>query len=934
MKTGFLLLLLTAFLILPALLPPPPLAGEEKSSWEDYLAEAEERAPSDKPAAFSLYEKAFRACPSDSSRFRIIRRAFSLSPCDPPPLSEAEKTEAEKHMLSLRVACLRNALSSFSPQGRIAVLKKIAEIAPSYASWADERIRAISHSLIESLTPDEKAELERLVENVTPSKLDDLARRFKKQGNYRMAIRLYWAYIMNKKTLTEEERSKIIAKVLELTKKLTEEISAEERKKLDDLFSSPMMTELTVRPSMKFFFIGSKDVLRRIKDKDIRAFDAAYILISDLYSNDPAANVRLPVVLNPFSTSRIYPSGAGFLVGRACFPADGKLPLHHYYIALDRKLGLPSLPYEFLYSGRREIASVYCRYMLGTPRRALREAEKMAAAFRRFYSERDIPFHLMPPYDVAAGFFLAVPLKYGKLRNGEFSWLKYREVWEIIISLSRALYPRYRFPVFYAYACAKVYGRKVYRDFAAMRLPVTEESFNDFAMEAFSLYPEYLEARDEYRARRYVTATEKFWNIVRDYPPCPLVNDAYRFLMHCYSAMRKGEAADKIRKRLGIITRWMTIAPFSPRGFESVPTALAAVLPPEIEVNYSASYPSAKQVARWKAVSANLDGRFVIKYSYPRYTVAYALVYLKVPEETEAYLYFAANAYYRIWINGRLSASQMSRRSAWRFDEDRYPVRLDKGVNRLLVKFYNVTSGAIYGGGRIVSAQGLPIPFLEQTVSCLEKDVPRPLPPDLGDPIFDEGKAGDRGWYSRWRVTAGSFVSRKNVIYPQSAQPAGKWFRFAKYTPYFTGPANMAWLKPSYLRRRKVANVSFELTAGTADHPMFLLTFDGEGEDDPLSGISLGVARFYRWRPIFFGLFRYDMPLSIFPLAELPRTRKWKWNVTRKDGWLWVEMNGKKMPIVFHAPPVSPAARDGYPFGMSSWGRGIGISGLVFRRAK
>ncbi len=141
------------------------------------------------------------------------------------------------------------------------------------------------------------------------------------------------------------------------------------------------------------------------------------------------------------------------------------------------------------------------------------------------------------------------------------------------------------------------------------------------------------------------------------------------------------------------INRWWVAGPFPAKP----PGRLDKVFPPEERIDLAATYETTngKQV-RWKKIEremtpkTDLAGEFFVNLIevFPRDhndVVAYALTYLRAPEETEASLAFGTDDGVAMWLNGEeIHRHEIGR--AYQSKEDRIPIRLKEGTNALLLK--------------------------------------------------------------------------------------------------------------------------------------------------------------------------------------------------------------------------------------------------------
>jgi hypothetical protein len=506
-------------------------------------------------------------------------------------------------------------------------------------------------------------------------------------------------------------------------------------------------------------------------------------------------------------------------------------------------------------------------------------------------------------------------------------WLKFRDFLDVVRNYRSSGLPRYMMVPLIGFALASAYGRDIYELLQGSRFGINADTHADLGMQLGVLMPLFREACAGYDSKDYDDAADALWDIVRDFPDCAVKDMAYRKLMDCYAAGGKNEVATRLRNRIGVIPDWMVVGPFYP----VTRSQLAEVLPPEISINFGASFPNAWQTASWKRAATNLHGMFTESYSYPVNTIAYALVFVKVPSETDAVLHLASNERYKLWHNENLLAFRDDRTGVYNHDADRYSLKLRAGVNKLLVKIYNV-GGVIQCGGTILSAEGLPIPDLEFSTANLDAEIPRQPRPEPDKDLYMEKANADGGWYNRWLVTAGSFVSRQNIIYPQSTSASGLWHRF--YRPPVAEwllPRNIAWLRPACLQ--PCTRLSAKVTVGlsSARHSRFLMVFRGEGEDDPQSGLSLGVSTSGYGGEYTFSAWWYDRLLYAAPLSVAPVTTAHTVEAETDGCRLWLKVNGREVFKGISMFPVNGKSS----FGVCTWeGAGFTLTSVEMRGVK
>ncbi len=869
------------------------LYSEETATWQSLLEQANKFVvANDKVNAFVHFEKAYRACDNDLSREQIIKKTLSMRLVKGPDCSEVEATMISNAIIEQQVAFLTASLQPLSIPARIVILNKILEISPTREKWVNETISAYSHTFVEKLTPEEQQELDNITENKHVNKLDDIARSYVNAGNYRMAIKVYWAYILRKENLQMPDREKIMDKINVLMQKLLTEVTPDEQLAISNIFNSPSMTSWQTQNSMKFIVLGEASALKSVDQRDLLVLDLAYILASDFLSNDIITESRLCILLVQ-SNAIVNNSALGFVAGTRAFDASGKLILLEFYRAISAKLQRDNMGYYGFALGVRKMCEIYQRYMLENSRDAVNEALTLVQLYRKYYVNRPLDIENIASGEICAGLFFSVMQEFG-MKMGKAEWLKIRTVFDILRTDNWALSPRYRARDLYAYIFAKVYDRSVYKMLQNDRFGVVPESYNDFATEAYALYPLYQAAVEKHNNKEYAEATEKFWEIIRDAHPCPLVEDCYRMLLWCNFRTYKRDVTAKLQKRLGIITEWMSVGPIYPAYTDRM-YLLAEVLGPDEKIAFGQTFPNQHQVGKWGREATDVEGRYSRTFSYPNNYVCYSVVYINSPVDTKAWFFHSSNQPYRVTLNGDLVGHRYINTGGWRFDNDRFEMNLRKGVNRLLVKFA-ANGGAIVGGGRVVGAGGSPIPDLTFSIANCEDQMQQSVPPTAASPIYTEEIDGAKNWHSNWRVTAGSFVNRDKIIYPMGKDVTNFWFpQFPDSKQNYERATNIAWLKTK--KPPKDGSFALSCTVGTAAaaHGVAHFTFDGEGEDDPLSGISVGVIRHYNWVAPQFAIYEYDVPVFTKPLTAVPAVANCEMTVLRSGDKFWVTIN--KVPV-------------------------------------
>jgi HEAT repeat protein len=180
-------------------------------------------------------------------------------------------------------------------------------------------------------------------------------------------------------------------------------------------------------------------------------------------------------------------------------------------------------------------------------------------------------------------------------------------------------------------------------------------------------------------------------------------------------ALVKGMADAGVRVDMaslrGIVTRWWVVGPFD-LGEKNQGWDTEFIGEPDVSV--VARYMSGKSRVAWKPVTTkDPDGKVDLRASVSKRDrcIGYAYAEVTVDEPTDAVLLIGADDSERVWVNGR-KVFETFRARGLSVDEDRVPVRLKAGVNKILLKLYQETEGWEFCL-RIVDSKGRPLKFVQ-----------------------------------------------------------------------------------------------------------------------------------------------------------------------------------------------------------------------------
>jgi hypothetical protein len=138
-------------------------------------------------------------------------------------------------------------------------------------------------------------------------------------------------------------------------------------------------------------------------------------------------------------------------------------------------------------------------------------------------------------------------------------------------------------------------------------------------------------------------------------------------------------------KHFGFLMTWDLIAPFNNADGQGH----AAVYPPELGVDLSATYDGKGRKAEWKPFTSTDDyGKidFNKPFGMEKEVTGYATTEFVSAEEQSAEIRLGCKNAWKVWLNGKLLFERDEYHRGARLDQYKLPCTLNKGPNRLLVK--------------------------------------------------------------------------------------------------------------------------------------------------------------------------------------------------------------------------------------------------------
>ncbi len=274
----------------------------------------------------------------------------------------------------------------------------------------------------------------------------------------------------------------------------------------------------------------------------------------------------------------------------------------------------------------------------------------------------------------------------------------------------------------------------------------------------------------------------------------PKTNALVRAYAQFYLSQMDVEAGDLAaaagrRKRLGAVTDWFVIGPFSNEG----KAGFRYAFPPEKAFDTAATYEGKRGPVRWRATHGlfPLGDINLLDLFRPNLKVlAYAAAWLRVDEDATVVMRLASDDAVKAWVNGgQVHANNVYRPMT--FDQDAAPVRLSKGWNLLLLKVTQDEGGWEFRV-RLTTPDGKPFTAF-QTAATIEQAAKlthaKPQKPGrvkaatLRDAFDADAKArprsaqaiGDLAWYDAMCMSADVKDQRAVAEYRRAAELA-PWY--------------------------------------------------------------------------------------------------------------------------------------------------------------
>ena len=922
----------------------PPFAGAAGAARLEavFASAGERRAAGDAPGAWALLVRGLRDARDDDTKRRFRDALTEIGRFAPAPPDGVEEAIVARRIRAEQARYFRLVAGRMHGRGALhGALRLLEEAGGALSESADEAvigavndaervqrtIEDIEERLLTELTGEQEARVAALVDELGRTEaLFERAERLAAAGERAVALALY-------RKLRRVDGVELYDRAQERLDEVGPEHLAatppEQQAEVDATLNHPAWGRLTTVASHAFLFIGPKRLVEGIPADSKLRFDLAYVFVTDLFGRLPNPEGDRITVF--FKELWDFGGGVGggkiIDIGRAeAEPAravrvDNGLLYHELTHCVDDT--------NPIFAGFREglanVGAAYAYEALGQDSDALHSFDGNLAQFRKYFLERDLAYWRIQNYGPSAGFFLHFVETYAKRKQGhDWSGLRrfFREYREAPVRDGREPYIVRAL----AHYLVRAFGPPVFDDLLAFRFPLDETDRRLLAREL----------------ERYAwNELDEFAGGFAQHPNCPLPRDLIQRELAGAVRFEDRARAEELRGELGIVFDWKVIGPF----FAKHADPGACAFPPELEIDFK------KKPQTWRASRAERTQRFWqdpipswvptdshknvtlfpsgwIRFDYRPYgddnSAIYALTHVMVAEAVDAVAHVRADDDVSLFVNdrrvvgyrgrGRNASSEWLR---WRGPYDNAPdgmvapVRLEAGRNKVLVKIRN-------RGG----TAGLVLAFAKPDGSRLAFTADNEPPDPVGAraPVEEPAwkrvvRLDSRSYKSKAKVEVGGFRTRNKAFHGTSTEKGVKW-RLFTVRPGFPkdSPSNLLWIKESVTKPLEAVRVDVELASKAP--PKLLVTLQGEGEDDGLSGWNLILVPRGK-TAVEARLERYDTLVYASDPVELADVEGDRaLSVACWDGWVSASLDGEVLLERVSIDPIPGKHR----IGLATWG--------------
>lgn len=918
------------------------------------------RAGGSASAAWALVEEALRGATDDRNKALCRDALREIGEFEPAPLSAIEEMIVARRIREEQTRVFREEAGRLRRRGELhAALALLEEVGGALSVDAEEKvigaladaermtesIQDLRESMLTALTEDQEAQVEEQVEEHGRTEdLFDSAQNLAEDGERLVAMGML-------RKLRRVDGVDLYDRALELIEEIGEEyiadIPEDQEQALKAVLEHPAWGRTEHVASHAFIYIGPRELVEGIPKDSQLHFDLAYVHLTDLFGRKP--NPEGDRVTVYFKELWDFGGGVGggkiINIGRANpsprrpVRVDNGLLYHELTHCVD-----DTWP---IHSGFREglanLGAAYAFEALDQKSDALHSFENNLKQFQAYFVQRDLEYWRIQNYGPSAGFLLHFVDTYASRGRGEHDWSGLRRFFReyrtapvkdgresaVIRAISHYL--------------TRAYGPQVFDDLVTFGFPLVEEDREQLGDELWAFIGE--------------PDIDGYFDAYAEFPNSMLPRDTLHQELAIATNRNDLETAKDLRRSLGIVDVWKVVGPFFARRADPG----AHVFEPELRMDYSAKPATLRSnkreetrlfwqdpVPSWtpgrnhRNVELHPDGH--LRFDYEPYgddnSAIYAATHVTVPAAVDALAHLRVDDEVDLFVNdlrvgdyrswGRNGSTQHTWRGPWRMAPDaiRFPIRLESGRNKILVKIRNRggTAGVTLALSR---SDGSPLVF--EADSDPPDDVEARA--DVEEPRWKRTASIEaRSLRSKTQTAVGGF-SGKAKVYRGTDTGGGVGWRMFTVRPGFPkdSPSNLAWMKESLTKDMEEA-VRVDILLTDPQAPKMVLTVQGEGGDDGLSGWNLILVPSGK-DAVEARLERYDrlvLHTDPLPLGEAPEDGR-TLSMRLWDGWVSASIDET---VLFDRASIDPIAGR-HRVGFATWGENPGIGQItLFERGR
>jgi len=900
------------------------------------VQEAEDKArqaltAGDKSAALDHFEAAIRAETTTAGKARLRDAYRAVGWVDPREPSTAERRALGILIQQEKIRVFDKAAGSFVGQGKrhAAIIMRKAIIAMvgaenKRAKEEQNKIKRIIRHLTENPSVEDKEVVAKILRAKKLGKnLLKAAQKLLEQREYRIVVRLCQEMMFGE--FDQDVRSAAIALRKRAEIHAASDISVAEKMAARTVLDDERFKRLDSCQSRHFIYLGPKDFINAIPEKQRRELDLAYIFQSDLAGVQRTDDgVRIAIYYQEtfdFAGGLAAAGGKYIRIGNRAIrlPIAGSL---HYHELGHNIFGRSWLHPGFT-EGVAEFAVAYTYDSLGETQRARNFVVGCRDQFVRFFLGRDVRYDHVQQYKPSAGFLFSF------LPPGEapYDWTPYRRTFRRMREAQFGSWPerQHQLMRYFGYLMAVEYGPEAYDTLAAWGWPVSRADQALVPAEAAELLS-LVKQGEAFLARGIpFEASQRFRSVLRARPTGHVANRAMFGMLQL--AIQDGESGrvEALKRKLGILDRFFVLGPFHAKK-----QTMWVVIPPETHIDLSKKEVRyLHRTATWKQAKVT-DTGFVnlLKqgYGYPEHACAFALTYVRVEAPVRARFWIGSDDGHSLYVNGTLLQREPGKHG-FRFDDHFVDADLVAGWNRVLLKVHN-SNGAWGFLLRATRVDGTPILGMEISSEDREKHVPADEPgAQKKTTIVEDSFKSFRS--ARWNTTVGKYDTQNGLLRGKSTKSAGRWSRFVVDPDKpARGPANMAWLKSPLLPRARSFEAEIVVQANRKKAPgKWAVTIDGENRRDGQSGHTLIFDAADGGKQVKCTWYRYDRQHMIQQGVVVKPAPSYAFLIRRIGRKWWISVNDV---MLFDGVDTAPLPAFG--FGILTWGTQPAFDSVRFAR--